>query len=542
MIGKKSRELQSSAHQKISYQASMKLVIVFVALFLGTSCAFPERHVRSSSSSSGSSEKKKQPHIVFLLSDNSGWADVEWNDPVGVMKTPNMNDLARNGVILNQTYVQPVCTPTRAAFMTGYYPFRYGLGHAMIMPAQPMYLSKEYKLLPEYLKELGYTNHIVGKWHLGFCRWDVTPLERGFDSHFGIYNGLIDYYTQSVSIFDPVKQLFGQDPGETGLDFQDNTGSMFHHQGTHASEHIGKRAVDLIERHNPDVPMFLYMSFLLPHFPFQAPDRFTNMYAPLPVPGLQQYRGMISMIDEAIGNITNALKANDMYEDTVIVYLSDNGGPWFFGTQWPLRGAGGSPFEGGIRSPGFVHSPWLEKTGYVNNEVIHISDFFPTILSLAGGEPDPNLDGVDVWETISKNKPSTRTTTVLHYDTHPVSPCTSIRVGRYKIIDGRYDVVRNITFNVDNLPSDTWFPPPELQNPDVPNVQAPKVGTQLFDIEADPREINNLADSMPEKVAELLQIAADITAGSPEPWYPNNVAEVANPNEFFNGTWTPGWC
>ncbi|XP_070553421.1 arylsulfatase B-like [Ptychodera flava] len=519
----------------------MKLSIVFAAVLFGMACGFPERHVRSGSSS-GSSEKKKQPHIVFLLADNSGWADPEWNDPVGVMKTPNMNDLARNGVILNQTYVHTTCTPTRAAFMTGYYPFRYGLGHAMIMPSQPSYLTREYKLLPEYLKELGYTNYIVGKWHLGFCRWDVTPTYRGFDSFFGIYNPLIDYYSQTISVYDPVSQLYGRDPGEIGLDFKDNTGTMFHHQGTHASEHIGKRAVELIERHNPDVPMFMYMSFLLPHFPFQAPDRFVNMYSSVPVPGLQIYRGMVSMLDEAIGNITKALKANNMYEDSIIVYLSDNGGPWFFGSQWPLRGGQGNSFEGGVRANGFVHSPLLRKTGYVNNELIHILDFHPTLLTLAGGVPDPNMDGMDVWATISENETSPRTAMVLQYDTHPVSPCLTIRAGNYKLIDGWYDAVRNITPEVDNIDTGSWFPPPELENPDVPDITDPKSGTWLFDIAADPREINNLVDSMPAKVTELFQIAAGITAESPEPFYPHSTPEIANPNVFFNGTWTPGWC
>ncbi|XP_070537600.1 arylsulfatase B-like [Ptychodera flava] len=235
----------------------------------------------------------KKPHLIFLLADNSGWSDVEWNDQVGFMKTPNMNYLARTGVILNQTYVQPVCTPTRVAFLTGYYPFRSALGHAMILPSQPSYLSREFKVLPEYLKELGYTNHIVGKWHLGACRWDVTPLWRGFDSHYGPLNGYIDYYDQSVSVREAVNALFGQAAGDVALDFRDNTGAAFHHRGTHASELTGKRAVDLIANHNPDVPMFMFMSFLLPHFPFQVPDRYRDLYDPLPVAGLQEYRGMI---------------------------------------------------------------------------------------------------------------------------------------------------------------------------------------------------------------------------------------------------------
>ncbi|XP_070538802.1 arylsulfatase B-like [Ptychodera flava] len=505
----------------------MKFVIVFAVLLLAAVFARPG---------------KKKPHIIFLLADNSGWSDVEWNDPIGVMKTPNLKKLASTGVILNQTYAQPICTPTRAALMTGYYPFRSGLGHAMIMPSQPSYLSREFKVLPEHLKELGYTNHLVGKWHLGACRWDVTPLWRGFDSHYGPHHGYIEYYTQSISVEDQESELLGQDPGATALDFHDNTGAMFHHQGTHASELTGKRAVDIISRHNSDTPMFLWMTFLLPHFPFMVPDRYRDLYSPVPVDGLQEYRGMVSMLDETVGNITNALIANDMYENSVIVYLSDNGGPWFFGTQWPLRGGMATPFEGGVRSPGMVHSPLLEKTGYVNNELIHVVDFFPTFLSLAGGTPDPKLDGKNVWNTISTGAPSPRTDMLLHFDTHPVSPCTAIRYGDYKLIHGRYDVMRNVTDIVDQTPTDTWFPPPELSDADIPDVHAPKDGTQLFDLSVDPLEINNLADEMPDKVAELLALADVITAGAPDPFYPDLMPDIADPNAWYNGTWTPGWC
>ncbi|XP_070537635.1 arylsulfatase B-like [Ptychodera flava] len=521
----------------------MKLVILLLAFLLGKAYGFPERYVRNAGSG-GSSEEKKKPHIVFFLADNAGWNDVGWNDLTGVMKTPNMDALARSGVILNQTYVQPICTPTRAAFLTGYYAFRTGLGHAVIPPAMPSYLSREFKVLPEYLKELGYTNHILGKWHLGACRWDVTPRWRGFDTHYGPQGGFCDYYNHSVSTHQVINQLFGLYSGPMALDFRDNTGAMFHHKGTHASELIEKRAIDLIANHNPDVPMFLYMAFAVPHSPYQVPDRYTNMYEPTPVNNLQKYRGMVTMMDQHIGNITNALKANDMYEDTVIVYLNDNGGVGRFGSSWPYRGALATPFEGGVKAPGFVHSPLLEKTGYVNNELIHITDFFATFLTLAGGTPDPSIDGMNVWDVISKNKKSTRNTMILHLDTHPVSPCISILDDGYKLIKGFYDAARNLSSLYDLIRTDDWIPPPELSDtadiPDVP--EEPKNTTMLFDLSVDPLETNNLAESMPEKVAELLQLAEEIAAGAPDPFFPLEIPDVSDPIAFYNNTWTPGWC
>ncbi|XP_077994473.1 arylsulfatase B-like [Glandiceps talaboti] len=490
--------------------------------------------------------KKRKPHIVFVLSDNSGWADYSWNDETGIMITPNMERLARGGVILDQTYVQPICTPTRGGFMTGRYPFKLGLQHGIILPPQASYLRRNETTLAEQLKQRGYATHIVGKWHLGACREDVTPTFRGFDTHYGPIHGYIDYYTHDISVSDPETRLHGEEPNEVALDFFDNTGAVFHKVGTHASDLIADRAVNIIKRHRPDTPMFLFMSHLLPHFPFQAPDRFLSLYKETNVTGLREYRAMVTMLDDTVGRLVQALKERGMWEDTLLIYLNDNGGPFGFGANWPFRGAINTPFEGGVRTPGFIHGSMVEKTRYRNNELIHITDFFPTLINLAGGNIDPGLqlDGMDVWETLSKGKPSPRKGMIIHYDNHPVSPGLAVRNGDYKLIDGWYDVLKNVSFRFDDMDTDRWYPKPEMLHPDIPNVPvAPKGGTLLFNIKDDPRETNDLSAAMPDKVNELRKYAEVITAGAPPAFYPDRTPEVADPNSVANkGIWIPNWC
>ncbi|KAI8515755.1 hypothetical protein Bbelb_065680 [Branchiostoma belcheri] len=142
------------------------------------------------------SKNTTQPHIVFIVADDLGWNDVGWHNPD--VKTPVLDQLAHDGVILNQTYVNYVCTPSRTAFMTGYFPYHVGMQHMAMLPAQPSAVPSHFPFLPEKLKELGYATHVVGKWHLGFCNWNYTPTYRGFDSFYGFYNGQDDYYKHTV--------------------------------------------------------------------------------------------------------------------------------------------------------------------------------------------------------------------------------------------------------------------------------------------------------------------------------------------------------
>ncbi|XP_078000522.1 arylsulfatase B-like [Glandiceps talaboti] len=396
---------------------------------------------------------KKRPHFVVVMSCSTGWSDVSWNYPA--VHTPNMESLAREGVILNQTYVQQLCSPSRAAFLTGYYAFRLGFGRATIFPQQPAYLRRNFTTIAEALKPLGYSTHILGKWHLGSCRWDVTPTYRGFDSFLGTH----EYYTN-------------------------------------------------YETHTTNFPM-------------------------------------ISLLDECIGNITNALKAKGMWENTVFLYLSDHATFVTSGVSWPFRGGAGTTFDGALRSPAFISGKLLEKTGYVNNEVIHITDFFPTFLKLAGGTPDPKLDGMNIWDTLSKGSPTPRKETVQHLDVYPDSYHYVMRVGDYKLMDGQW----NFFYRLDNTGDayltealDTWIPPIDLENPDIPNVPAaPYNTTLLFNIAEDPRETTDLSASMPEKVEELRQAAQKYIETAPPTFWPDLDYESGNPGNR-GGVWSPGWC
>ncbi|KAL5008803.1 hypothetical protein ScPMuIL_014384 [Solemya velum] len=139
-----------------------------------------------------------RPHILFIVADDLGWNDVSWHNPQ--MITPNLEKLAKNGVILNSSYVQPVCSPSRNCFMSGYYPFHTGLQHAVIHNWQANYLPGNLTTLPQKMKDLGYSTHMIGKWHLGFCDWKYTPTFRGFDSFLGFYSGAEDYYTHMQGI------------------------------------------------------------------------------------------------------------------------------------------------------------------------------------------------------------------------------------------------------------------------------------------------------------------------------------------------------
>ncbi|XP_077979357.1 arylsulfatase B-like [Glandiceps talaboti] len=278
----------------------------------------------------------------------------------------------------------------------------------------------------------------------------------------------------------------------------------------------------------------------------EVPDRFKELYITTDDPELRAQRGIMSMLDEGVGNLTDALKANNMWDNTLFIYLNDHGSWPTHGRSWPLRGAAGSTFDGAIRAVSFIHGNMLENTGYVNNELIHVTDFFPTLLSLAGGTPDPNLDGINIWDTLSKGTPTPRTEALLNLDNYEPSRSYVMRVGDYKLMDGVW-MFANADPNFAggyflNNRIDPWEPPPDMENPDIPDVPPePFNTTLLFNIAQDPREINNLAADMPEKVAELRAAAKKYLDGAPPSFFPDRDYEAADPANF-NNVWAPGWC
>ena len=402
-----------------------------------------------------------RPHIVYVVADDLGWKDVGFHG--SDIKTPNIDRLAQEGARLEQFYVQPMCTPTRAALMTGRYPFRYGL-QTLVIPTPAKYgLPTDERLLPQALKEAGYRTVMVGKWHLGHADRKYWPRQRGFDYHYGAMVGEIDYFTHSSS---NVRDWYrnNQPVKEEG----------------YVTQLLGKDAVARINEHDPKTPLFLYLAFTAPHAPYQAPKPYIEKYQHIADPTRRAYAAMIASMDDEIGKVIAALDKKKMRDNTLIVFMSDNGGnvsAMFSGDvdvsklklpadNGPYRGGKGMLYEGGTRVAALANWPGRIKPGEVK-EVIHVVDMFPTLTGLAdanAGKGKP-LDGLNVWSTISEGKPSPRQEVV--YNIEPFRG--GVRKGDLKLV---------------------WRTP-------LPSA------LELYNIAEDPSEKTNLADKNPQKVAEL---------------------------------------
>jgi arylsulfatase A-like enzyme len=405
-----------------------------------------------------------RPNIVYILADDLGWKDVGFHG--SDIQTPNLDKLAATGARLEQFYAQPMCTPSRAALMTGRYPHRYGLQTGVIPSAGTYGLATDEWLLPQTLKEAGYTTAIVGKWHLGHAQRAYWPRQRGFDYQYGPLLGEIDYFTHAAH---GVRDWFrdNQPVEETG----------------YVTTLLGTDAVKLIERHDPQTPLFLYLTFTAPHAPYQAPQAYLDMYKHIADPNRRAYAAMVTAMDDEIGKVIEALEKRKTRDNTLILFQSDNGGPRsakFTGEvdtskgtipadNGPYRDGKATLYEGGTRVVALANWPGHIKPGTVVDQPLHMVDMYPTLAGLAGASlaKTKPLDGLDVWSTLSEGKPSPRSEVV--YDIEPFRG--AVRQGEWKLVWKA------------TLPS----------------------SVELFNLAQDPSEKTNLANQNPQKVAELQQ-------------------------------------
>ncbi|XP_032687353.1 arylsulfatase B-like [Odontomachus brunneus] len=379
----------------------------------------------------------KKPHIVIILADDLGWNDVGFHGSDQI-PTPNIDALAYNGVILNHHYVPALCTPSRAALMTGKYPTHTGMQHSVILPSEPRALPLEEKLLSQYLKEAGYATHIVGKWHLGFYKQKYTPLFRGFDTHFGYWNGLHDYYTHDT--LDPfiLKQ---------GIDMRRNMTVAWDTRNKYSTDLFTEEAVRLINIHNADDPMFLYLAQIAPHSGninqlLQAPSEEIEKFSYITDEKRRIYAAMVSKLDQCVGDVIEVLKKRGMLENSIIVFMSDNGAPTngFLanqGSNYPLRGIKETAWEGGVRGTAAIWSPLIKKRERVSNQLMYMADWLPTLLSVVGVNKEEigEIDGFDMWPTIAFDEISPREEMVINIDS--ISKYEAIRLGKYKYVRGQ---------------------------------------------------------------------------------------------------------
>lgn len=402
--------------------------------------------------------KADAPNLVVFLADDLGFQDVGFHG--SEIKTPHLDALARGGTELTQFYVQPVCSPTRGALLAGKYPSRLGLQCGVVRPWAMHGLPIEEKTLAQLVAKKGYFTAICGKWHLGHSRPEYLPMARGFAHQYGHYNGALDYFTHER---------------DGGLDWHRNQEGL--KEEGYTTTLIGKEAARLVREHDFQKPMFLYVPFNAPHSPLEAPPEALSQYDSIRNKKRRTFAAMVTELDNAVGSVVAALKEKQEFENTLIFFTSDNGGPEGLGANnGPLRDGKGSLYEGGVHVPAIVHWPGKIPAGKKADGIMHIVDLLPTLLSVAGSEDvTPNgIDGINQWPMIVGEKPSVRNEVLLN--TTPFHG--AIRIGEWKLI-------RNggVGANAVNKTGEDRF--------------------ELFNLKSDPGEETDLSQKNPEKLAEL---------------------------------------
>lgn len=424
------------------------------------------------------------PNIVFFLIDDLGYGDCGFNGGKEI-KTPNIDKLAKSGAILESHYVQPVCSPTRSAFLTGRYPTRTGV-YTVVRPHAKWGLPLQERTLANALRDAGYTTAIVGKWHLGEFDPAYYPRARGFDHQHGLFFGMIDNYTHMRGD--------SHDWYHNDVEFKEEGYS------THL---ITKESCRLIRSQEKSKPLFLYVPYNAVHSPLQVPEKYLEPYSNLKGPR-KQLAGMLAAVDEGIGEIVRTLEESGLRDNTLIVFSSDNGGPKP-GENGPLKGYKGSVDEGGVRGCAFATWPGRIPADQRIQEPVHVIDWYPTLVKLANGKLDQKLplDGNDIWPVLT-SRARTPHEAILFVQ----SPMrAAIRMGDWKLI--------RVTRNKDETKTS------KAKKQNAIEIEGPE-RLELYNLAADIGESKNLAASDPERVA-LMQTKLDamlkdaVPLGDPTP-------------------------
>jgi len=339
---------------------------------------------------------KKPPNIIIIISDDQGYADIGVQGCQDI-KTPNIDSIAKNGIRFTDGHVScPVCSPTRAGLATGRYQQRFG--HEFNTGPPPGGLQEHVGLpltevtIANVLKSAGYITGAVGKWHLGMAP-HFHPFKRGYDEFFGFLHGGHSYIDPGIGTFNPI--LRGTEPVD---------------EKEYLTDAFSREAVAFIERHH-DKPFFLYLAYNAVHTPLQTPPRYQNSFRHITDKKRRVYAGMLTAMDEGIGKVLAKLTELGLEQDTLLFFLSDNGGPTSANGSRndPLRATKGTMYEGGIRVPFIVRWPRRLKGGQLYEHPVIALDILPTAAAAAGADlpTDRKIDGVNLlpYLTGEKNTP-----------------------------------------------------------------------------------------------------------------------------------------
>ncbi|MEP4889077.1 MAG: arylsulfatase [Aliiglaciecola sp.] len=329
--------------------------------------------VKTESEAKIAPQANAQPNIIFILLDDLGYGDVGYLG--SEINTPNIDALANQGVVINHSYAYPICSPTRAALMTGKNPLEFGIDGPMENDAM---LPEDLATMPEMFKQAGYQTWMVGKWHLGMAKKSAMPHNRGFDDFYGFLGGFVDFYTHVY---------FG------GLDWQHNDESL--REEGHATDLLAKKAIEKIQNYQNDAPFFMYLSLNAPHTPLQYVPEPIYDYSAIPSTDRRVFADMTSHVDQRIGEVLQALEQKGIADNTLVVFMSDNGGNLEAGaSNGELKAGKASAYEGGVRVPTIVRWPAGLTKKTVESSPLFTQDWLPTLLDVANIQYDAaDFDG-----------------------------------------------------------------------------------------------------------------------------------------------------
>lgn len=374
----------------------------------------------------GASARAAPPNIVFILADDLGYADVACYGRPDI-RTPNIDGLATRGTRFLQAYANSaVCTASRTALITGRYQYRLRVGLEEPLAGNPeVGLPPEHPTLPSLLKQVGYSSTLVGKWHMGELP-RFGPLQSGYDHFYGYRGGAVDYFSHA----------FGTDD-----DFWDDDVPV--HEAGYLTDLLGTRAVDVVKAYaKTGKPFLVSLHFSAPHWPWEGPGdqaesdrlRAAGEQSMFHFDGGSQktYQQMIEAMDRQIGRVLQALDANHLTDNTIVIFTSDNGGERFSNT-WPFTGKKTELLEGGLRIPSIISWPGHVPRGRTTDQVSISMDWVPTLLAAAGAKNDPAFpsDGINLLPQLTENVAPIRRKLFWRYKANAQR---AVRDGDYKLL------------------------------------------------------------------------------------------------------------
>lgn len=445
-----------------------------------------------------------KPHIVFMLVDDWGWADVGYHrtNKTKEIVTPNIDSLVKEGLQLNHHYVYNYCSPSRAAFLSGRLPIHVNdadTSQSCYNPKDPVSgytgIPRNMTVISARMKEAGYATHQVGKWDAGMATPDHTPKGRGFDSSLGYFHHANDYFNETSGSCDktPIVDLWDTDKPASTLN---GTGTDHYEEAL-----FRDRLLKIVSNHDPSTPLFLYFAPHIVHMPYEVPQEYLDKFDFIDNRLRQVYHAMVNYLDDVVGELVDALKTKGLWDNLLFITSSDNGGPVNSGkgaNNYPFKGGKHTNWQGGVRVNAFASGGFLPESmrGQQTDGYIHIADWYATFCALAGVDPTdsaaekanlPPIDSMNMWPLISGEKTA--------------SPRVDIPLTLTALISGEYKILVG-----DNRDAG-WT------GPVYPNNTHPQGGIDtvehcgdngcLYNIVEDPEERVNLASKLPEVLKQM---------------------------------------